>query len=419
MDRGHFGRAWGSVDTVMTALCIAVVVTTTAFEAYARTHSLTGPYWVFMAPDATVQYGLLCLGIFHAWVAKAVREAMAIGTASAIFALLILLGDFEFVRSDKQLFSYAVALGSAVVQIGVLAVLIHNGAPLDDRLRLARESVTFAMAVALPTTFVYLTMDINPTQDHLVAQFDDGLGIRIISLIKWVVSLSPFFREFLNWVYGGTPLAIAVIFAMQRPELPPVPLTVFISTVAGLALYTVIPVVGPPATYPEYYASLWQDAGANSLTPPTARTDLPRNCMPSLHTAWAVLFVFGSHGLPRLYRALSSAAAALTIVSAIEIGAHWFLDLVVALPFAVAVQGFASFEQRSSGPERMMAILGGSAIMLALLALMYLQPLRFQYSAVLHWAAVVAAVVASVYLWRRLADRALGGAQPRTASSAG
>jgi ABC-type multidrug transport system permease subunit len=138
--------------------------------------------------------------------------------------------------------------------------------------------------------------------------------------------------------------------------------------------------------------------------------------MPSLHAVWAYLVVFATQGLRRFIRMAAAMFAALTLVAAIEIGGHWFVDLVVALPFAVAVQALVTFSIPFRAPERLAALLGGSALVAGLVGLMFLQPLRFPFSDAFHWLAMIAASAAAIALWQQLARRTEGS--PAYAASA-
>jgi hypothetical protein len=110
----------------------------------------------------------------------------------------------------------------------------------------------------------------------------------------------------------------------------------------GFALYFLCPVVGPLQAFaPEYPRSLPSIAAVPS--PIDVPTDAPRNGMPSLHTVWALIIWFNAASLKRRpSRAALRAFAALTIWAAMGLDdTHWFSDVVVAVPLAVAVQAAA------------------------------------------------------------------------------
>jgi hypothetical protein len=187
-------------------------------------------------------------------------------------------------------------------------------------------------------------------------------------------------------------------------------LTAWVAAAVGFPLYFLVPVAGPPFTFPQYYASIWPLADPEFLTAPHGEALRPRNCMPSVHAAWAYFVMFGAYRLNRATRLAVMAAAALTLVSAIEVGNHWFVDLVVALPFALAIQAMTSFGLPIWARQRLWALLGGVGMMVGLLALLYVQPLTFAYAVPFHWLVMVVVMVLSVGLWRRLAERMIAEA---------
>ena len=70
---------------------------------------------------------------------------------------------------------------------------------------------------------------------------------------------------------------------------------------------------------------------------------LPRNCIPSAHLAWALLLFWNSD--QRSLRYLTGFFVLATIAGTMVTGEHYLIDLVLAFPFAVAVQAL-SVEQR-------------------------------------------------------------------------
>jgi hypothetical protein len=400
---------WSATDGVMNALSASAVAGAVLFEIVARANGLGGPYWTFFSPDVFVQCGLLSVFVYHAWRVHDWRETVAALVLAAIAFPLIRSAGFSFVRSQTQALAYAAMVGSGGVQLAALVRAFGVAGQRMLRLRLARDSVMIAAGVSLPTPVLGLSMAVNPVLDHLVAQLDDAFGVRLISVVRWSVSLTPYAEEGLHWVYGSVPIAVALCYALQRATLPAVPLTVWLASVIGFAMYFHVPVVGPPHTFPHYYASFWPSADAEYDASPHAPVGVPRNCMPSLHAVWAYLIVFATRGLRRAIRSAAFAYAALTLVAAIEIGRHWFIDLVVAFPFAVAVQALVTTSIPLRTPERLAATVGGAALAAGLIGLMYAQPLRFPLSEAIHWLAMIVALAVAAVLWRRLARRVQPG----------
>src|SRR5260370_4594562 len=73
---------------------------------------------------------------------------------------------------------------------------------------------------------------------------------------------------------------------------------------------------------------------AGSLTVP----DMPRNCMPSLHTAWALVIWWQARSLGRPMRIMAGVYLGFTVLATVGYGAHYVFDLVVAFPSTMACQ---------------------------------------------------------------------------------
>ena len=121
-----------------------------------------------------------------------------------------------------------------------------------------------------------------------------------------------------------------------------------------------------PAAVPRYAFATWpvfpDIASLNaeaSLLPP----EIIRNCMPSLHTTWALLIVMNTRTLSPWPRHSAVVFAILTLIATLVSGEHYLIDLVVAVPFAVTVQSVARL---SVGlPCRWFALWFGSACVAA------------------------------------------------------
>jgi hypothetical protein len=127
-----------------------------------------------------------------------------------------------------------------------------------------------------------------------------------------------------------------------------------------------------------------------------------RNAMPSLHTAWVLLVWWNSKGLARWIRAIAMVFVVLTIMATLGTGEHYFVDLVVAFPFALMVQALCTYSLPfSSGPRRA-AFLFGTFVTLIWMAVLSFTVSIFWISPILPWTAIVATVAPSILLWNRL-----------------
>src|SRR5207249_4925785 len=94
----------------------------------------------------------------------------------------------------------------------------------------------------------------------------------------------------------------------------------------------------------------------------------PRNCLPSLHTAWALL-IWRQWQLNKGYfpRMLISLWLIFLLISTITCGGHYLIDVIVGFAFAVMVQGICDSSMHSN--RRLQAIFGGAIMCLSWLFL--------------------------------------------------
>lgn len=113
----------------------------------------------------------------------------------------------------------------------------------------------------------------------------------------------------------------------------------------GPAIYMVFPVVGPVFAYGAdggqwAVGHLWPDTLPPSVAPHSMPFDeiTPRNCMPSLHTAWATtLFVHSRRG-SRAMRFAGTFWLVATLTATLGFGYHYGADLLAGVVFALTVE---------------------------------------------------------------------------------
>lgn len=107
----------------------------------------------------------------------------------------------------------------------------------------------------------------------------------------------------------------------------------------GGMLYHLFPAAGPAFAFPGFPAL----PPASAVSPAAAPLDVAyvRNCMPSLHTAWALLIALNARGLARPFRCFAVLYFVATVLATLISGQHYLIDLVVAVPFALAMQSLA------------------------------------------------------------------------------
>jgi PAP2 superfamily len=129
-------------------------------------------------------------------------------------------------------------------------------------------------------------------------------------------------------VYESLPLVIAAAWAFERPRY--LMRAVIIGPLLAFPFYLLIPACGPAYAFAD-----WPNS-ANQL----AATILgPRNCMPSMHFAWALLLLLNARN--PIWKTFLFFYVTLMAVAVAAGGEHYVVDVIAAIPFAFAVQWIA------------------------------------------------------------------------------
>jgi hypothetical protein len=176
-----------------------------------------------------------------------------------------------------------------------------------------RNSDLLATALTMPAGYILVEhahpviIRMTPkTIDASLSAIDAVLRLNANQWFTWA-NLHPLARISLLFVYNWLPL-VAVIVMVYTKQRKGYLLALFISALLAAPCYLLFPAVGP--------AHL-----SNALA--------PRNCIPSLHFAWAFLAFWYC---PRAWRWPMAAFVLLTGVATITTGEHYFIDLLAAVP---------------------------------------------------------------------------------------
>jgi hypothetical protein len=202
------------------------------------------------------------------------------------------------------------------------------------------------------------------------------------------------------------PLVICFLMAMERrsPErFSSGLIRLFVTAgVTGVVLYQFLPAAGPAYVFgkqfPESLPAFPSIAIRPILLPRAAR-----NAMPSVHFACALLVWWNTAAFGRVWRALTGGFVAMIFLATMGFGEHYLVDLVVAVPFALAVQA-GCLKSAWDSVERRRAFWGS-----AILTVGWIGALRFgffQNSFALSWCAVMATIVLTLW-WKLGLDRRL------------
>ncbi|MGW7237442.1 phosphatase PAP2 family protein [Streptomyces sp. NPDC054804] len=369
-----------------------------ALEIAARRYGLPGPITnqareVIFAPKSgfLLYAGLALMMTVLTWRQRFAAAAAAIGIDIAIAAVRWALGAQA---TDGHPFGNGalwVILGHAVMAVtrrtGRERVLLLKGVGLGLLLVTGRKT---------GDTWLLLTSKTRPTVlDQYVATADHALGEPSWLVGRFVTATGPVGFNLLNIVYGQLAVAAVVVALYQLRHVAAerrfprhhLVRTFLVIGLIGPAVYMIFPVVGPVFAYGtgvEHWASvsLWPDAppGGHGLdgghwevadlwpraTPPVDPPHpmpfdafTPRNCMPSLHTAWAVAIFIHSRSGPRVLRFAGAFWLVATLTATLGFGYHYGVDLVAGVVFTLTVEAtLRSFDRGWDRPGLRFAAYG-------------------------------------------------------------
>jgi hypothetical protein len=187
--------------------------------------------------------------------------------------------------------------------------------------------------------------------DYNLFHADLGLGGSFTFMAgKWLWQFKPLFY-FCLLVYGSLPVAMVFGFVryLRKPEDFSLNLvsTVILAGIVGYAYYQICPGLGPYYVYGKDFPFGWPQS-----TPwgPIAIPLHPRNAMPSLHAGWVLLLWWNLRRQPRWLRVSSAVYVFFTLLATQGFGEHYFVDLIAAVPFAVAMQAIGQKRYLEAAP---------------------------------------------------------------------
>jgi hypothetical protein len=298
----------------------------------------------------------------------------------------------------------------AATALGAASLVVLGGAALRLRGSADRSAVDALLPSAILPAFallsypmVYLTVALWPTTwDHRLYLADLSFGAPLSFVVGRAAAAVPLLAPLCLAVYVALPLALLVVHALRRRadlrSADAIVAFVALTTVGWLA-YQLVPVAGP----------VWAFGADFPMSPPDPASlvagkvvvvPAPRNCMPSLHSAWALLVWWLARPLPKVPRVTATVFLAITLLATVALGFHYVVDLVAAFPLTTAVQAWATTTRDEALRRRAIGI--GALLTLAWMALATWGLALLLWTPLLPWTLAIAVVGISSELSRRI-----------------
>ena len=329
--------------------------------------------------------------------------------ASAAACSVVLAGlDYRVMGFHPRFmaaFSFA-GLGSLAV-LGTRTIWARN----QDRtlfLYAFLPAVLFAASEYMASTLLDYTEILHPkTFDLYLYSVDSSLRVQFSFLLGQMFVRYQWLRFAGLVFYIALPLPLALVYAarlrLKNKNAFPVMLAFLVTGPLGILFYNMVPATGPVHIFGQGFP--WHPLSTSQamhLVLETIPVKGARNAIPSLHMAWVLLVWWNSKGLSRWIRVIALAFVIFTVLATLGTGEHYFVDLVVAYPFAVMVQALCLYPLPFKSGSRRAAFLFGAFASLAWMALVSFATPFLWISPVIPWAMVIATISVSSLLMHRL-----------------
>jgi PAP2 superfamily len=389
-------RALKIIFTVLIVACIAILGTSAQFYIQAMV-------------DAFFAFALASVLIVQLRVRPRWPDALLVLGVTFLFAGV----DFRLLHYSPKLMAWLSFLGlSSFLVMALHTVWAKESRAAKMLLYAWVPAALFVISEYFASTLLAWTGAAHPkTLDLYLLSFDYSLRAEIVFAAGRIYWQHPWIHNASLLAYVGLAIPISLVYAGRlvrfgREALPAM-LAFLITGPVGILFYNLFPACGPHALFQQGFPfHPFPMAVAPRLHLEAMVVAGPRNAIPSLHMAWVLLAWWYSRGLSWFERLIVLAFLLLTIFSTLGTGEHWFVDLIVAFPFALFIQAIAAYPLPWKDARRAAAFLFGLLSTLGWLIMLRYGASFFWTSALVPWA-LAAATVALTMLRQAKLDQAI------------
>ncbi|MFE6920170.1 DUF5933 domain-containing protein [Nocardia sp. NPDC057663] len=277
--------------------------------------------------------------------------------------------------------------------LAIVAAVSWSGRERTDALKAAALGALLVLATKVGDVWLHVTSAVRPAVlDEYLLLADHALGDPSWVLGRVLDVLGPEVYAVLHWVYIELPVAAIVVAVWQLRKVVPtgewpthyLVRTFLVLGLVGPLFYVLFPVVGPMFAFGAdghgfQVGNFWPTAlppidHSPAALPFDAFT--PRNCMPSMHTAWALsLFIHTRRDIdgsraPAWLRWGGAFWLVATVAATLGFGYHYGVDLVAGAVLCLTVESALRAPERGWGAFRVQMV-GFGAVAFAGLLLSY------------------------------------------------
>ncbi|MGV9419570.1 phosphatase PAP2 family protein [Streptomyces sp. NPDC003674] len=310
------------------------------------------------------------------------QRVIALCTAIGIDAVILLV---RWAAGADLTEGHPFGNGALWVLLGCAVIAVTRRTGAERALLLKGVGLGLLLVAGRKTgdTWLVITSQTRPeVLDQYVAAADHALGNPSWLVGRLVRATGPVGAHALDYVYAQLAVAAVVVAMYQLRNVAAerrfprhhLVRTFLVIGLIGPGIYMIFPVVGPVFAYGAdgghwAVANLWPDTPTPLSAPRHMPFDgiTPRNCMPSLHTAWATAIFIHSRRGPRLLRFAGAFWLVATLTVTLGFGYHYGADLIAGVVFTLTIEAALRSLERGWDRTGTWLVAHGTAVFAALL----------------------------------------------------
>lgn len=216
---------------------------------------------------------------------------------------------------------------------------------------LSAAAVLPASTLMLPYSLSQTVAQSPITFDLNVVPLDGALGFQPSIEMAKIFVRSPVFADICRFFYDQILVVIAIAavgeaYYGRRLGVGAIPTFLLMSSI-GFLIYFSLPVVGPAPFFGDQFPLVTGQLSATA----------PRNCMPSLHTAYAIMAFLSTRGANVFFQFMVGIMSALVATATLGLGEHYLIDLVLAFPLVLLFRAVSTTKIPLVSRERMLSLI--------------------------------------------------------------
>ncbi|WP_405763782.1 DUF5933 domain-containing protein [Streptomyces sp. NBC_01420] len=416
--------AWRRPRAILwTAAVVVTLAFLVALEFAARHYGLPGPMTtqvqeVVVAPKSGfllyASMGLMMVVL--TWRQRFIALGVAVGI-DLVIALIRWVADAPVTEG------HPFGNGALWVIIGVAVIALTRRTSRERMLLLKGVGLGLLLVTGRKTgdTWLLITSKTRPdVLDQYMANADHALGNPSWVVGRLVDATGSAGAHFLNAVYAQLAVAAVCVALYQLRNVATdrvfpghhLVRTFLVIGLLGPAIYMIFPVVGPIFAFGSdgghwAVADMWPDTAVPIGTPHHMPFDeiTPRNCMPSLHTAWATAIFIHSRRGPKFLQYAGAFWLVATLAATLGFGYHYGADLIAGVVFTLTIETGMRALERGWDRSAVQLVAYGTVVFAALLVAYRYLSLEMAHYPWLFGPLLIVAMCSVIYGYVRIVRR--------------